>query len=71
MASSLGKQVMIPAALREKFSKEMRIIVPGELAGLWPIDPGLLKNPEFLNSLLKDKTFTANFEIAIVTKAKA
>ena len=64
----LGTSIKVPKVLLEKFAKEMRITRPGELAGLWPIDPGLLKDQVFINSLLKDKVFMDNYEIAIVAK---
>lgn len=66
---TIGKSIKIPKVLMEKFQKEMRITHPGELVGLWPIDPGMLKDQVFINELLKDKTFLNNYEIAIVAKS--
>ena len=64
----LGTTVKIPKVLQEKFQTEMRIVNPGELIGLWPIDPGLLKDKVFIDNLLKDKAFSANYEVAIVAR---
>jgi hypothetical protein len=68
-ASTLGKKLTIPEVMLEKFRTEMRIIRPGELVGLWPIDPGMLKDEQFITKLLRDKAFTENYHIAIVAKA--
>ncbi len=66
-----GRKLRIPKTLLEQFKTEMRIVLPGELVGLWPIDPGILRDPEFVGKLLKDKDFTQNYEIAIVARTAA
>jgi len=52
----------------EAFIKEPMVIFPIEPAGLWPMPPELLANPDLMNEMISDKEFQLNYDIVIVPK---
>lgn len=54
----------IPKVLLEAFAENPRLVFDPS-AGLWPVD---LKMLPLLEKLVRDKEFTANFEIVIMPK---
>jgi len=63
-----AKRIKIPKAMVEAFIKEPMVIFPIEPAGLWPMPPELLANPDLMNEMISDKEFQLNYDIVIVPK---
>lgn len=61
-------RLTVPAPLMELFVKTPRIIIKRFPPGLWPIDLGILRNPEVLRKLAENKEFKDQFEIVIMPK---
>jgi hypothetical protein len=61
-----GRYIKIPLKLHEAFKKEQRILLD-ERIGLWPIDARMIKEG-FLDKVLDDKEFNAQFDIVIMPK---
>jgi hypothetical protein len=61
-------RVEIPKVLVEEFQKNPRILLRNFPAGLYPIDPSILKNVDALKRILTDKEFLQNFELVAVSK---
>lgn len=62
-------RVQIPKVLLEEFQKNPRILLKNYPAGIYPIDPGILKNTDALKKILTDKEFQQNFELVAVSKS--
>lgn len=58
----------IPPALLEIFAREPRVVIKWRPDGLWPVDPMILRETDFLRKLAADKEFIENFEIVIMPK---
>jgi len=61
-------RVQIPKVLLDEFQKNPRIVIKTHPAGIYPIDPGILKNGEALKKILSDREFQENFELVAVCK---
>lgn len=62
------KQFQIPKAILQEFAKNPRVIIKAHPAGLWPIGPEILRNPEFLKKLSSDPEFNKKYEVVIMQK---
>ncbi len=60
-------RVDLPPKLMEVFAQSPRIVIKGHPAGLWPVDPAILKKID-LAKLIADKDFNANFEVVIMQR---
>ncbi|ACD91406.1 MAG: hypothetical protein HGA81_04940 [Chlorobium limicola] len=60
-------RVEMPPRLMEVFAKSPRIVIKHHPAGLWPVDPGIIKKID-LAALLADKDFAEKFEVVIMQK---
>lgn len=58
----------IPKVLLNIFAKDPRILIKWRPDGIFPIDPGLLQETNWLKEVINDKDFTANYEIVIMQK---
>ena len=61
-------RVSIPPVILDSFVKEARVVIKWRPDGIWPIDPGLLLNEEFVKRLAADKQFNKNFEIVVMPR---
>ncbi|HMK59810.1 MAG TPA: hypothetical protein VK452_01525 [Dissulfurispiraceae bacterium] len=66
---SAKQPLKIPRVILEEMTKEVRIVLPDETRGLFPLPIDLLKNEAFVRNLA-DKEFQANFDVAIISKGR-
>jgi hypothetical protein len=64
------KPIRIPKAILEELATEVRIVLPDETRGLFPLPIDLIRNEAFIKKLAADKYFQANFEVAIISKSR-
>ena len=62
------KQFQIAKVLLQEFVKNPRIVIKLSTAGLWPIGPEILRNPDFLKKLANDPEFNKKYELVIMQK---
>lgn len=62
-------RMKVPKVFLEEFQKNPRILIKHHPAGIFPIDPGILKKVELLQKLVLDKEFQENFELVAVSKS--
>lgn len=60
--------VTIPKPLLELFKEYPRIVLKDFPAGLWPIDPGIIRDLQGLEKVMYDKDFQEKFEIVIMPR---
>lgn len=57
----------MPPQLMEVFAKSPRIVIKHHPAGLWPVDPGIIRKVD-IAALVADKNFSEKFEVVIMPK---
>lgn len=55
----------LPKAILKEFQSDPRVIMKLYPAGLWPIPPEFLKNPEFMKTLANDAEFNKNYTVIV------
>jgi len=61
-------ELRVPKLMLQHFQLNARAILRDHPAGLWPIDPGLLRNADFMKRIATDKEIQQKFDVVLVPK---
>jgi len=65
------KDLLIPHELLSSFQGNVRVVSLGPTAGIWPIDPGLLKKIfEHYPEMAKSERMKEKYNVAVIYKGK-